>query len=85
MNQFTGQMSLLQTIAEGKVGKRQQQILDCLHEQALNNNEMAKRLNLPINSITPRVRELVKKGLVAEHKKAKDHLTNRLVIYWRKL
>ena len=97
--QITSQLSLLDTIKEGKIGIRQQQILDLfygydslsddwqftIHNQGycINNRQIAEILNLPINSITPRVNELVKLGKLVEHKKDKDPVTNRLTIYWR--
>lgn len=85
MIQQTSQLSLLDTIKEGKVGRRQQQILDFLFATRgyHNNNEISRFTGLPINVVCPRVLELRKLGKIIEHKKAKDPVTNRLTIYWR--
>ena len=86
MIQQTSQLSLIDTIKKGKIGKRQSQVIDLFVGEGycfLNNRQIAEILNLPINSITPRVNELVKAGRLVEHKKMRDNVTNRLVIYWR--
>lgn len=93
MIQQTSQLSLLDTIKEGKVNKRQQQVLDFFNYTTYsptindkpywNNREISYQLGLPINTITARVNELVKAGKLVEHKKMKDSVTNRLVIYWK--
>ena len=97
--QLTSQLSLLDTAKEGKIGKRQQQILDVFNNYdsletsvqevvyyngfCINNRQIAQTLKLPINSITPRVNELRKIGKLVEYKKMRDNITNRLVTYWR--
>lgn len=99
MIQITSQLSLLETIAEGKINKRQQQVLDCFEfttgfqefkyvgrntfTKIFNNRELSEITKLPINVITARTNELVKLGKLVEAKKARDNITNRLVIYWR--
>ena len=86
MKQLTSQLSLLDTAKEGKIGKRQQQVLDLFHNctniDLFNNREISVMLKLPINSVTPRVQELRKMGKLVEYKKMKDNITNRLSIYW---
>lgn len=84
MKQLTSQLSLFDTIYEGKVGKRQKQVLDYLSTVAYANNRViSANTGLPINVITPRVNELVKLGLVIEHSKTTDPVTNRLAINWK--
>ena len=91
---ITSQLSLLDTAKEGKIGRRHRQILnlfewandafwDNCSNRYFNNREISEMLNLPINSITPRVNELVKMGKLVEHKKMRDAVSNRLSIYWR--
>ena len=48
-----------------------------------NNNMIANELGLPINTITPRVNELRKIGMVMFHKKDICPFTNKLTIFWR--
>lgn len=67
------------------LGEKQQRVLNTLRKakRPVNNQEIADHLDQPINTITPRVNELVAKGLV---EKAGKHIypkTNRRVIYWR--
>lgn len=91
MIQQTSQLSLLETIAEGKINKRQQQILDCFNEIEniygakilLNNRQISDRTKIPINVVTPRVNELRKLGKLIEAKKERDPATNRLTIFWK--
>ena len=90
MTQLTSQLSLLDTAKEGNIGKRQQQVLDLFGMPAnnpwkmfYNNRQIAEALNLPINSVTPRVKELREMGKLVEYKKMKDTVSNRLSIYWR--
>jgi len=47
------------------------------------NLEVARHLNRAINTITPRMNELVKAGLVEEAGKKVNPITNKNVIYWR--
>lgn len=53
-----------------ELGKRQQMVMDFLeknhHEHGWTNSEIADFLLLPINSITPRIHELRKLGLVRQ-------------------
>jgi hypothetical protein len=46
------------------------------------NLEVASSLHLPINSITPRMNELVKMGEVIESHRAVNPITHKRVIYW---
>jgi DNA-binding MarR family transcriptional regulator len=68
---------------EDELGERQMQVLgvvSVLHVAC--NLDIADQLNLPINSVTPRVKELREKGLIVEHSRAICPQTNRLVMYW---
>lgn len=65
------------------LGERQK----CVYEELtkahdLTNSELASRLNWPINTITPRVHELRKEGLVIEETKRKCRVTGRTVSAW---
>lgn len=68
---------------EGKIQTRERQLFLLLKGYGnKTDRQMAIFLNLPINSITPRRNELVKKGLVEEKGKRFDLVTNRTVILW---
>lgn len=64
------------------LGKRQYEVYAKLKEHPLSNRELSKELGLPINSITPRVKELREGGLVFQHSVKFDSLTNRNVAVW---
>lgn len=65
------------------LGQRQLEVYNCLKKMEYANNTMiAKEMRLPISSITPRVRELVKKSLVRQSHKSWCPYTRRRVIYW---
>ena len=66
-----------------ELGVRQQQVLDVISKhKGIDNLMIAQILKLPINSITPRVKELRQKGKVKEWGKKKSTLTGRTVIGW---
>lgn len=66
------------------LGDRQKQVLETIsYYESCSNTMIAKHLGLPISSITPRTRELVKKGFVEEGHKALDPYTHKKVIFWR--
>ena len=52
------------------------------HHGPISNLEIAERIGLPINSITPRVFELRAKGLVREAERGVSPITGRTVIMW---
>jgi len=53
------------------LSRTQVQVFKTLKQIEPANNQMISReLNWPINSVTPRIKELRKKGLVKEHNKA---------------
>jgi len=69
-----------------KINEAQMVVLAALQKskRPVNNQEVANFLNKQINTITPRMGELVKMGLVEEAFRAIYPVTNRRVIYWRK-
>lgn len=70
-------------IAE-ELGRRQMEVYKVLLDSGeMNNLMIAKKLNLPINSITPRVLELRKMDLVEEAYKDSCPFTGRYTIFWR--
>lgn len=78
------QHTSIQTYMNLALGERQFEVYKLLKSQmfGLNNRMIAERLNKPINSITPRVNELVKMGVVKEHHRGKDLVTKRNTIFW---
>lgn len=54
-----------------------------MSKRPVNNLELSKYLGWPINSVTPRVNELVQLGKVTEAFRAVDPTTNRRSIYWK--
>lgn len=65
------------------ISKRQSTVLtELYHSGPLSNRQLATRLGWEINCITPRVNELVKKGLVVNHDTHVDSGTNKHVIRW---
>ncbi len=66
------------------LGERQALVYAVIRRlKSVSNYKIAKKLNLPINRVTPRVNELRKLGVVMQHKKDMCPETNRLVIYWK--
>lgn len=68
------------------VGKKQKDVLDIFiwsREGELTNSEIAKHLEWPINTVTPRVFELRKLKLLEEAKKRKCRITGRQAIAWK--
>lgn len=70
---------------EPTLGERQQRVYDLLTVagEDLTNSEIASRLSWPINTVTPRVHELRKVGLVAEAAKRPCRVTGRTAYAWR--
>ncbi len=63
-------------------GRRRQIYLAIREGGPLTNRELGIELNLPINSVTGRVRELVQMGLVVSFGRRFDPCTNRSVNEW---
>lgn len=67
------------------LGEKQQIVLNALKHgrRPVCNQEISDHLGQPINTIIPRMNELVKAGLVEMAFKGIYPKTNRRVIYWR--
>jgi len=69
--------------AQQNPGNKQLGVYEMIrHYGPMCNQWIASRLNWPINTVTPRVQELRKKGLVKKDHVGRDPHTGRLVIYW---
>lgn len=64
------------------MGERQAQVYAALTHENLTNNELAHRLRMPINCVTPRVHELRNMGMVEEAGKRHCHITGRMAYVW---
>ena len=65
-----------------KIGKKQQIVFDQLQCGAATFQELSAFLRMPINEITPRVRELCKKGYVSDIDTKKNPRTGKTCIVW---
>jgi Mn-dependent DtxR family transcriptional regulator len=66
------------------LGERQRLVYNAIKELGeADNLQISKYLNIPINSITPRVKELRDKKLVGVSKVDKSNITGRQVIFWK--
>lgn len=63
------------------LGKKQKEVMRALLSGPKTNQEIADFLGLPINTITPRCNELVKRGMVEEMGK-KVGFSGRWAIVW---
>ena len=68
-----------------KLGEKQKVVYDLLlkAKRPVCNQEIAQYLGQPINTVTPRMNELVKLGSAEEAFRAIYPVTNRKVIYWK--
>ena len=69
-----------------KIGKKQKIVMEIFEEYApanLTNSEVANLLHWPINTVTPRVYELRRKGKIAKDEHRRCGVTGRTVIAWR--
>jgi len=68
------------------LGARQRVVLDIIHYlEAPTNLEISRYLGLPINTITPRTNELVKKGLVCNAGQKICSISGRMAYAWRSI
>jgi hypothetical protein len=82
MIQNTSLESFISILPE--LGELQNIVYDCIKTHpSVCNHELSCILNKPINSITPRVKELRDLNLVYCVGTKKDRLTNRNVMIWR--
>lgn len=66
------------------LGHRQEQVYHAIKElKSACNFDIANHLRMPINSITPRTNELVKKGYVEKAYVGKNKFTGTNSIYWK--
>lgn len=78
----TSMMSYRQ-LTKQDLGDRQRIVFETLDAHPnRSNRELAALLNWPINTITPRVKELREMGAVAEYGLKHDPQTNRNVMTW---
>ena len=70
-----------------ELGKQQLEVLNCLRRSVcsigLTDRMIVQRTGLPINCVTPRRGELVKKGFVEESEKALCPIGQKMSIFWR--
>lgn len=68
------------------LGVRQQLVLEEISKHKdITNSEIASYLNIPINTVTPRCKELRKLGYVREAGKRICKITGRNVLAWEKV
>lgn len=72
----------------GIVARKQAEVLRLLTSagsgsEGYNNRQIAKILNWPINTVTPRVLELREQGKVVLAGRRVDHYTGRTVMHWK--
>lgn len=66
------------------LGERQLAVLKALKEiQPANNRIIAQFMHRPINTLTPRINELRKKGLVILDGTYEDPITKKQTLFWR--
>ncbi|AKF14231.1 helix-turn-helix DNA binding domain protein [Mycobacterium phage Gail] len=67
------------------LGERQREVLHILQYSpvALCGWDIANKLGVPPNYVSPRIKELVDQGLVSESHRAVYRPTNRKAIYWQ--
>jgi len=69
-----------------ELGKRQLQVWECLKVFGpMSNRELSKRVGLPINCVTGRMKELREMGAVIDNGTIFDVITNRNVLVWNAL
>lgn len=85
MYQQTSKEAYEELVKTGKINKRQGQVLNVLNEHPfpMTNQEISYLSGMPINCVTPRVKELREKGYVVEAYKKVDPASGRRAIAWR--
>jgi predicted transcriptional regulator len=73
----------LSNIKDIHLAEKQEEVLRVLGYGPYCNQEISRLLGWPINTVTPRVKELRELGKVEESHRAKYFLTGRTVIFWR--
>jgi DNA-binding MarR family transcriptional regulator len=83
MMQQTSLFAYRELASESELGRRQLQVYQTLKNKGPSTNkQLSSYLNLPINSITGRTRDLVKAGLVEKKSVRLNSFTNRPEILW---
>jgi len=78
-------MSYLE-LTPAEIGQRQRQVLEALRELgSASNRQLSAHIGIPINCITPRVKELRTLGVVIPVGTEFDYETRRPVMKWRSL
>ena len=76
-------LSAYKTEIQPTLGNRQQTVYEAIRKfPDLTNSELSAFLNWPINTVTPRVKELRDRGLVMQGKVRTCRVTGRNVIAW---
>ena len=71
-------------VLEPELGDRQRTIYNMLKTHPnISNLDISRIMSIPINSVTPRVKELRDKGLVVFSNYKTDRITNRRVMCWK--
>ena len=66
------------------LGEKQQKVYLMLKDLSVANNLiLAKKLNWPINTVTPRVLELRQKGLIVKDSLRPCPISHRITWFWR--
>lgn len=77
---YTSKKAYKEVQDEGIVGKQQKQILDYVKDHSpISRGQIADQTGLRINSVMPRVNELVKRGLLVEDHKGQCTTSSRTV------
>ena len=80
MNRHTSRIAYKNIIEEGKADSQQSYIIRLLkHEAPLSRREISKATNIEIGSVSGRVNELIKLGIVEETTMRKCMFSKRLV------
>ena len=68
----------------GELNQRQSEIFDAIQKyKSVSNLDLSRLLQLPINSVTPRVKELRDKKLVVQDGYKIDKITERRMKTWK--
>jgi len=79
----TSVQAFMDLIRNKELGTRQKLVYGVFEKYGVMTNlQVSKILQIPINSITPRTNELVKKGLIEEKKRDICSISKRKAIYW---
>lgn len=84
MNMQQTSLSAYWNDVKPKLGEKQSKVFDAIEKTApVNDRQLAEHLGWPINCVTNRRGELVKKLKVVEDRREIDPATGRQAIYWK--